>query len=116
MSKFLKMTYVITNNTHIAELINAVKIMISKQKQQATAFMKANMYAAAFQFKVMSAATEFSSVCEISTHFARKIIIRCLNVILKDHAQSITQLVKKINKKKSQNVLEKVLTIRKLLN
>ena len=30
MSKSLKMIYIITNNTHIAELINAVKAIISK--------------------------------------------------------------------------------------
>src|SRR5204863_3849755 len=44
MSKSLKMTYVITDNAHIAELINAVKTMISKQKQQTAAFMKMNKY------------------------------------------------------------------------
>ena len=41
MLKSLEMTRVTADNTHIAELINAVKVMISKQKQQATAFMKA---------------------------------------------------------------------------
>ena len=41
MLKSLKMTCVTADNTHIVKLINAVKVMISKQKQQATAFMKA---------------------------------------------------------------------------
>ena len=44
MSKSLKMTYVTADNAHIAELINAVKAMISKQKQQTAALMRANMY------------------------------------------------------------------------
>ena len=38
------MTYVIVNNAHIAELINAIKVMINKQKQQTTIFMKMNTY------------------------------------------------------------------------
>ena len=116
MSKFLKIIHVIADNTHIAELINVIKIMISKQKQQAAAFMKANMYVIAFQFRIILTATRFSSVHEISTCLARKIVIRCFNMILKNHIQSITQLVKKINKKKSQNMLDKMLTIRKLLS
>ena len=90
MSKSLKIICIIINNIHIAELINTVKIMISKQKQQAAALMKANMYVTVLQFEVMIAATEFFSVHEILICLTREIIIRCLNVILKDHAQSIT--------------------------
>ena len=40
MLKSLKMTHVTADNAHIAELTNAVKVMISKQKQQATVLMK----------------------------------------------------------------------------
>ena len=43
-------------------------------------------------------------------------MIRCLNTTSENHTQLITQLVEKINKKKSQNVSEKVLTVRRLLN
>ena len=107
MSKFLKMTYVIADNAHIAELINAVKTMISKQKQQMTALMKANTYTAALQFRTAAAATELFSVCEILTHLTREIIIKCSNTIFKNCAQSITQLVKKINKKKVRKYLKK---------
>ncbi len=64
----------------------------------------------------MTAATEFFSVHEILTCLTREIVIRCLNTISKDCTQSITQLVKKINKKKSQKVLKKMLIIRKLSN
>ena len=44
ISKFLKMIYVIADNAHIAELINTIKTMISKQKQQTAAFMRVNTY------------------------------------------------------------------------
>ena len=44
MSKSLKIIYIITDNAHIVELINTVKTMISKQKQQMTALMKVNTY------------------------------------------------------------------------
>ena len=44
MSKSLKMTCVIANNIHIIKLINMIKIMISKQKQQAVTLMRANTY------------------------------------------------------------------------
>ena len=44
MSKSLKMIHVTADNAHIAELINTVKIIISKQKQQTAALMKANTY------------------------------------------------------------------------
>ena len=47
MSKFLKIIYIIADNAHIAEFINAVKTIISKQKQQTAALMKVNMYATA---------------------------------------------------------------------
>src|SRR6266487_1526134 len=107
MSKSLKMTHVIANNAHIAELINAVKTMISKQKQQMTAFMKANTYATVLQFRTTVAATESSSVHEVSTCLVREIIIRCSNTTSEDHTQSIAQLIKKINKKKSQKMSEK---------
>src|SRR5437773_604943 len=107
MSKFLKMTHIITNNAHIAEFINAVKTMISKQKQQMTAFMKANMYMTALQFKTAVAATESSSIHKVSTHLTREIVIRCSNTTLENHAQLITQLVKKINKKKVRKCSKK---------
>src|SRR5437773_7037905 len=100
MSKFLKMTHITADNAHIAELINTVKTMISKQKQQMTAFMRVNMYMTALQFKTAAAVTESLSVCKILMCLARKIIIRCLNMTSENHAQSITQLMKKINKKK----------------
>ena len=90
MSKFLKMTYVIADNAHIAELINAVKTMISKQKQQTAAFMRANMYTAALWFEAAAAATESFSVHKILTHLVREIVIRCLNVTFEDHVWSIT--------------------------
>ena len=79
MSKFLKITYIITNNAHIVELINAVKAIISKQKQQTAAFMRANMYVTTLQFEAAITATESFSVCEVLMCLARKIIIRCLN-------------------------------------
>ena len=79
------MIYVIANNAHIAEFINAVKTMISKQKQQMTALMKTNMYTAALQFEAATAVTESSSVHKILTHLTRKIVIRCSNMTLKNH-------------------------------
>ena len=116
MSKSLKMTHVTADNAHIAELTNTVKTMISKQKQQMTAFMKTNTYVTALWFEAAAAVTESSSVCEVLMHLVREIIIRCLNVTSEDHAQSITQLVEKINKKKNQKMSEKVLIIKKLLS
>ena len=85
MSKSLKMTCVIADNAHITELINTVKTMISKQKQQTTALMRANMYAAVLQFKAAAAATESFSVHKVLTCLTREIVIRCLNIILKNH-------------------------------
>ena len=85
MSKSLKMIYIITDNAHIAELINTVKTMTSKQKQQMTALMRANMYMTALQFRAAAAVTESLSVHEVSTHLVREIVIRCLNVILENH-------------------------------
>ena len=41
------MTYITADNVHIAEFINTVKTIISKQKQQMTTFMKANIYVTA---------------------------------------------------------------------
>ena len=86
MSKFLKMIYIITDNAHIAKLINTVKTMISKQKQQITVFMRANTYTAVLQFRAAAAVTESFSVCEVSTHLIREIVIRCLNMTSEDHA------------------------------
>ncbi len=104
MSKSLKMTCIITNNAHIAKLINAVKIIISKQKQQTTVLMKVNMYIAALWFRAAAAVTESFLVYEVLTHLVRKIVIRCLNMTLKNHVWSIAWLVKKINKKKSEDI------------
>ena len=116
MSKFLKMTYVIADNAHIVKLMNTVKTMISKQKQQMTALMKADTYTAAFRFKAVTATAELFSVHEILTHLTREIIIKCFNTISEDYVWSISQLVKKINKKKSQKMFKKMLTIRKLFS
>ena len=116
MSKFLKMTYVIADNAHIAELINAVKTIISKQKQQTAAFMRANMYVTALWFEAAAAVTESSSVCEVLMCLMKEIVIRCLNMIFKDYVWSIIWLVKKINKRKNQKMFEKVLIIRKLFS
>ena len=85
MSKFLKMIHIIADNAHIAELINTVKTMISKQKQQTAAFMRANMYAAALQFRAAAAVTESFSVHKVLTCLTREILIRCLNITFKDH-------------------------------
>ena len=101
MSKSLKMICVIINNAHIAELINAVKTMISKQKQQMTAFMRANMYTITLWFRAAAAATESLSICEVLTCLVREIVIRCLNMTSEDHVWSIIWLVKKINKRKN---------------
>ena len=116
MSKSLKMTCVIADNAHIVELINAVKIMISKQKQQTTTLMRANMYMTVLWFEAAAAVTESSSVHEVLTCLTREIVIRCLNVTSEDHVWLITWLVKKINKKKSQKMFRKVLIIRRLLS
>ena len=85
MSKSLKMTHVIADNAHITELINAVKAIINKQKQQTTAFTRANTYAAAFKFRAAAAAVEFFSICKVSTYLTREIVIRCLNAISENH-------------------------------
>ena len=85
MSKFLKMTCVIADNAHIVKLMNAVKAMISKQKQQMTAFMRANTYIITFKFEAVTTAAESSSVCEILICLAREIIIRCFNTTSENH-------------------------------
>ena len=85
MLKFLKIICVIADNAHIAELINAVKTMISKQKQQAAAFIKANMYMTVLQFEAAVTATESFSVCKISICLTREIIIRCFNATSENH-------------------------------
>ena len=79
------MICIIINNAHIAELINVIKTMISKQKQQIAAFMKTNMYMIILQFRIAVAVTKSLSVHEILTHLAREIVIRCLNMTLEDH-------------------------------
>ena len=56
------------------------------------------------------------SVREVLMRLTREIVIRCPNVILEDCARPITQLVEKINKKKSQDILGKVLAARRLPN
>ena len=116
MSKFLKIIYIIADNAHIAEFINAVKTIISKQKQQTAALMRMNTYVTALQFRTTVTATESFSVYKVSTCFTREIVIRCLNVTSENCVWSIAWLVKKINKKKSQKMFEKMLTIRKLLS
>ena len=78
------MICITADNAHIAELINAVKTMISKQKQQMTALMKVNMYATALWFEAAAAVTESFSVHEVSTCFTKEIVIRYLNMILED--------------------------------
>ena len=79
------MTYVTADNAHIVELINAVKTMISKQKQQTTAFMKVNMYMTALQFRTAAAATKSLLIHKVLMCLTREIVIRCSNTILKDH-------------------------------
>ena len=85
MSKSLKMIYIITDNAHITELINVIKTMISKQKQQTAALMRANTYMTVLQFRAAAAVTESLSVHEILTCLTGEIVIRCLNMIFKDH-------------------------------
>ncbi len=116
MSKSLKMTHVTADNAHIAELINVVKTMISKQKQQITVLMKVNTYMTVLWFRAAAAVTELLSVCKILMHLMREIVIRCLNMTSEDCVWSITWLMKKINKKKSQKMFEKVLTVRRLFS
>ena len=116
MSKFLEMTRVIIDNTHIAELTNVIKIMINKQKQQAIAPVEANIYVTILQFKAAAAAIGTPPVREVPTRLAREIVIRCPNATPEDRARPITQLVEEINKKKSKDVLGKVLAARRLLS
>src|SRR5436190_17518717 len=99
MSKSLKMIYITVNNTHIAKLINMIKAMINKQKQQIAAFIRINTYIAALKFEAATAAAGLPPIHEIPTCFVREIVIRCLNTTPEDHIQLIFQLVKKINKK-----------------
>ena len=72
------------------------------------------MYAAALWFGAAAAAIGTLPVCEVLTRLAREIVIRCPNATLEDRARPITQLVEEINKKKSQDVLGKVLAARRL--
>ena len=85
MLKSLKMTCITADNTHIAKLTNAVKVMISKQKQQATALIKAISFTVILQFRVTAAATDFSLIHEVSTCLAREIVIRCFNTTSENH-------------------------------
>ena len=78
--------------------------------------MKINKYAVALRFRAAIVAVESSSVYEILMCLAREIIIKCSNAILKDYIQLISQLVKKINKKKSQKIFKKILIAKKLSN
>ena len=114
VSKPLEVTRVTADNAHIAELTNAVKAMVSKQKQQAAAPMGANTYAAALRFGAATAAAGSPSVREIPTRLAREIVIRCPNATPEDRARPISRLVEEINKKKSQEVSGKVLAARRL--
>ena len=115
MSKFLKMTCITADNAHIAELINTIKTMISKQKQQITAFVKANLYAAVLWFEAAAAVTRSLSVCEVLMCLVREIIIRCFNATSENCVWSITWLVKKINKKKSQKMFKKIIKLNKII-
>ena len=74
------------------------------------------MYAATLWFGVVIIIIGIPPVHEVLTCLAREIVIRCPNVILEDYARPITQLVEKINKKKSQDILGKVLAARRLPN
>jgi len=114
VSKPLEVTRVTADNAHIAELTNAVKTMVNKQKQQAIAPVGANTYAAALRFGAAAAAIGTPPVREVPTRLAREIVIRCPNATPEDRARPITQLVEEINKKKSQDVLGKVLAARRL--
>ena len=90
--------------------------MISKQKQQTAVFMRANIYMIVLWFRAAAAVIESFLVCEILMHLMREIVIRCSNIISENHVWLITQLVKKINKKKSQKMFKKILIIRKLFS
>jgi len=79
------MTHVTADNAHIAELINTVKAMINKQKQQTAALTKINTYITTLKFEV-AAAAEFLLICKILMCFAREIVIRCFNIISENHA------------------------------
>jgi len=116
MSKFLKMTHIIVDNAHIAELINTVKTMISKQKQQTAVLMRVNTYAAALWFRAAAAVTKSLLVCKVLMCLTREIVIRCSNMILEDCIWLITWLMKKINKRKSQKMFRKVLAVRRLFS
>ena len=72
------------------------------------------MYAAVLWFEAMAIVIETFLIHEVLTRLAREIVIRCPNATPEDRAQSITQLMKEINKKKSQDVLGKVLAARRL--
>jgi hypothetical protein len=74
------------------------------------------MYIIIFKFKTAIITAEFFLICKILMCFAKKIIIRYFNIILKNHAWLITWLMKKINKKKSQKIIKKMLIIKKLFN
>src|SRR5436853_784617 len=62
----------------------------------------------------MAVVIEILPIHEVLMHLIREIVIRCPNVTPKDRARPITQLVEEINKKKSQDILEKVLAARRL--
>ncbi len=114
VSKPLEVIRVTADNAHIAELTNAVKAMVSKQKQQTAAPMGANTYAAALRFGAAAAATGSPPVREVPTRLAREIVIRCPNATPEDRTRPIARLVEEINKKKSQEVSGKVLAARRL--
>ena len=79
------MTCIIVNNAYIAKLTNIIKAIISKQKQQAVAFIETNIYTTALRFKAATAAIESPLVREIPMHLIREIVIKCLNMTSENH-------------------------------
>ena len=65
------------------------------------ASMKANIYVIVLQFRAIVTVTRSLLVREVPTHLTREIVVKCPNMMSKDHVWSIARLVEEINKKKS---------------
>jgi len=68
MSKSLEMTCVTADNAYVAELNNAVKALVNKQKQQTAAPTGAALYTAALHFGAAAAATGSTLVHKVLMH------------------------------------------------
>ena len=96
-------------NKHITHLTQAVEALVNEQKKSTGCPPPAVLYAVVVKAVLPAGAVPAR---KISVCLACEIVVQCPDVTSEDKKHFITQLVKKINKKKNSTIRKKMLAAR----